>query len=85
MPESLLWQTVEEIEAGFPVISWETQVIRGIWHHEGVVFRDNNTRLFLEVPDTAENRAFFVELKERLKSRFHQLDIWVRSYLVDIT
>ena len=84
VPESLLWQTVEEIEARFPAVSWESQVIRGLWQHEGVVFRDNNTRLFLDVPDLIENRDFFVDLKEKLKARFQQLEIWITSYPVDL-
>jgi hypothetical protein len=71
--ESLLWETVEELEARFQAVSWESQVVRGIWQHEGVVFRDSNTRLVLDVEDTQENRAFFVGLKEKLKERFDQL------------
>ena len=84
VPEALLWQTVEEIEAQFQAVSWETQIIRGLWQHEGVDFRDNNTRLFLDVPDLIENRDFFVELKEKLKTRFQQLDILITSFPVDL-
>ncbi len=64
VPEALLLRTVEELEGRFRSVSWETQVVRGIWQHEGVVFRDNNTRLVLDVEDSPENRAFFVALKE---------------------
>lgn len=84
VPESLLWDTVEELERRFGAVSWETQVIRGVWAHEGVVFRDNNTRLRLDVANTSDNREFFIGLKERLKARFNQLDIWITSHVVDV-
>ena len=82
--ETLLMETVEELEARFHAVSWESQVVRGIWEHEGTVFRDNNTRLVLDVEDTQENRAFFAALKERLKDRFQQLDIWITSHVIDV-
>ena len=84
VPASLLWETVEELEGHFRAVSWESQVVRGMWQHEGVVFRDNNTRLVMDVEDTPENRAFFVALKETLKERFQQVDIWITSHAIDV-
>lgn len=84
VPQSLLWETVEELEKRFRAVSWETQIVRGIWQHEGTVFRDNNTRLVLDIEDSAENREFFVELKRKLKERFQQLDIWITSHAIDV-
>jgi hypothetical protein len=84
VPASLLWETVERLETRFGAVSWESQVVRGLWKHEGVVFRDNNTRLVMDVPDTLENRAFFVPLKEILKERFQQIDIWITSHVIDV-
>jgi hypothetical protein len=81
---SLLWQTHDELEAHFGAVSWESQVVRGLWHHAGGVFRDNNTRLVMDVEDTPENRAFFVALKETLKQRFQQVDIWITSHAIDV-
>jgi hypothetical protein len=49
-----------------------------------VIYRDNNTRLVLDVKDSRENRDFFTALKETLKERFKQLDIWITSYIVDV-
>jgi hypothetical protein len=51
VPEALLWETVEELESRFGAVSWDSQVVRGIWEHEGTVYRDNNTRLVLDVKD----------------------------------
>jgi hypothetical protein len=64
--------------------SWDSQVVRGIWAHEGVVHRENNTRLVFDVDDSQENRAFIAALKEILKRRFEQIDIWITSYIVDV-
>jgi len=38
----------------------------------------------VDVPDTPENRRFFVEWKEELKERFRQLDIWIVAIPLDI-
>jgi hypothetical protein len=73
-----------DLEQQFGAVSSESQVIRGIWHSQGQVFRDESARVFVDVLDLAENRQFFVELKERLKVRFQQLDIWMTSYLTDV-
>src|SRR5439155_1552392 len=84
VPETLLWETVEQLEKHFHALSWETQVVRGIWHYEGTAFRDNHTKLVLDVEDSPENRAFFVAFKEKLKERFQQLDIWITSHVIDV-
>jgi hypothetical protein len=84
VPASLLWKTVEELEARFRAVSWESQIVRGLWQHEGIVFRDNNTRLVMDVEDSPENRAFFIALKETLKERFQQVDIWITSHAIEV-
>ena len=84
VPEELLAQTFTELRNNFGVASWETQLVRGSWEHEGAVYDDNLTRFFVDVHDTPENRRFFVELKERLKVRFDQLEIWITSHPMDV-
>jgi hypothetical protein len=68
----------------FGSASWETQVLRGGWQHQGVVFEDNLTRFLADVPDLPRHRKFFKDYKGRLKKRFKQLDIWISSHPVDI-
>ncbi len=68
----------------FGGLSSESQIIRGQWQREGQLYRDDSTRVFVDVPDLPENRQFFVEFKERLKARFEQLDIWITSHPVDV-
>jgi hypothetical protein len=84
VPDGLLADTLTELEQRFGAVSSETQVIRGIWRSQGEIFRDDHVRVFVDIEDLTENRQLFVELKERLKARFAQLDIWITSYAVDI-
>jgi hypothetical protein len=40
------------------------------------------TRVFVDVPPTEENIRFFEELKERLKQRFAQFEIFITMHPV---
>jgi len=84
VPDELVGQTIVELRQQFRAISAESQVIRGHWQHQGEEFRDELVRLFVDVPDTAENLAFFVGYKEQLKTRFLQLDIWMTTYPIEV-
>ena len=84
VPDELIGETLLELRQRFGAISAETQVIRGHWQFQGEVFRDELVRVFLDVADTEENRAFFVVYKEQLKARFRQLDIWMTTYPIEV-
>ena len=84
MPYELVGDTVLELRGRFGAVCSETQTIRGDWQHEGQAYRDELTRLFVDVPDTPENVQFFRDLKERLKARFQQIDIWMTAYPIDV-
>jgi len=36
------------------------------------------------VPDTTENRQFFIQFKQSLKERFQQLDIWLTTHSIEV-
>jgi hypothetical protein len=36
------------------------------------------------VEDTPENRAFFLALKETLKERFQQVEIWITTHTIEV-
>src|SRR5437899_4538855 len=76
VPPELLGKAAKEIQRQFGAVTWESQLIQGIWSQGGVEYRDKLNRIFVDA--TPENRRFFTELKARLKSRFAQLD-----YLAD--
>lgn len=80
----LLRLTFSELRKQFRAVSWETQTLQGSWEHEGVVYEDNLTRFYVDVPDTTDNRQFFVNYKSTLKIRFGQLDIWITSHPLDV-
>ncbi|HEY3395199.1 MAG TPA: hypothetical protein VGK58_21035 [Lacipirellulaceae bacterium] len=80
----LFADTLLDLEERFGAVSSETQRIEGRWRFQGELYRDELVRVFCDVLDTAENRQFFVEFKERLKVRFQQFDIWMTTYPVDV-
>jgi hypothetical protein len=84
VPAEMFAETLLDLEARFGAVSSETQLIEGRWRHQGELFRDELVRIFCDVPDTADNRQFFVEFKQRLKVRFQQIDIWMTTYLVEV-
>jgi hypothetical protein len=84
IPNELIGEVLLEIRKRFGAVSSETQRIEGQWEFQGVVYRDLNIRVFIDVPDTESNRQFFCELKERIKERFQQLDIWMTTYPLEV-
>jgi hypothetical protein len=84
VPDDLIAESLLELEGRFGAVSAETQIIRGFWRHEEQSYRDDLVRVFVDVPDTPENHRFFVEYKERLKTRFRQLDIWMTTYVIEV-
>jgi hypothetical protein len=84
IPDELIAETLLELEDQFGAVSWESQTIHGRWTHEKEKYRDDLVRVFADVPDTQENRQFFVAFKDRLKARFQQLDVWVTTHPLEI-
>jgi hypothetical protein len=84
VPDDLIADTILELREHFGAVSAETQTIHGVWTHEAEVYRDELIRVFVDVPDTASSRDFFVDFKERLKTRFDQLNIWMTTYPVEV-
>lgn len=84
VPARLVTETLVELRRRFGAVSCETQAIRGQWEHEGEVYHDELVRVFVDVEDSEPNRRFFLQLKENLKTRFGQLDIWLTSHPLDL-
>jgi hypothetical protein len=76
--------TLLELEQQFGAVSSETQTIRGFWRHEGESYRDDLIRVFVDVADDSGHRQYFIDLKERLKVRFRQVDIWMTTYPIEV-
>jgi hypothetical protein len=84
VPGELFADTLLDLEERFGAVSSDTQMIEGRWRYQGETYRDELVRIFCDVSDTLENRQFFVEFKERLKVRFHQIDIWMTTYPLEV-
>ena len=84
VPDPLLGAVLAELRERFGAASFEPQAIRGEWRHEGRVYEDSTSRVFVDVPDTAEHRAWFRGFKERLKQDFQQLDIWITTHPIEV-
>jgi hypothetical protein len=82
--DEVIADTLLELEERFGAVSCETQTTRGFWQHEGEAYRDELVRIYLDVPDLPENRVFFSRLKQELKARFQQLDIWMTTYPLEV-
>ena len=84
VPDELIVDTVLELREKFGAVSCETQTIRGIWTQDAEVYRDDLIRVFVDTPDNPPSKDFFIELKERLKQSFGQLDIWMTTYPIEV-
>jgi hypothetical protein len=84
VPGELIADTLLELEVRFGAVSSETDIIEGQWSHQGKSYRDDLTRIFVDVPDTPESFAYFRDFKETLKARFRQIDIWIATYPIQI-
>jgi hypothetical protein len=52
VPNELIGLTLLELEQRFGAVSSEIQSIQGFWQHQGQTFRDDLSRIFVDVPDT---------------------------------
>ena len=84
VPDDLVGVVLIALRDRFAAVSFETQTIRGKWQHEGRVYRDDLARIFVDVPETPDDRAWFIAFKERLKREFQQLDIWIVTYPIEV-
>ena len=81
VPRESLAVTRAELKARFGAVSVESQVIRGEDAETGS-HGDQLIRVFVDVPPTSDNARFFEELKERLKERFAQFEIFITVHAV---
>lgn len=84
VPGEWLAEAVLEIVDHFGSASYETQKVEGHWRHGGVLYRDNLVGIIVDLPDSAKNRKWMREFKERWKTRFEQLELWLVSYRIEV-
>ena len=77
--------TYEDLVSEFGAVSYQPEVLQGIWVHQGQRFEESNVRIFVDVEETAETCQFFARYKQVLKERFRQIDIWIVSFEIRVT
>ena len=76
--------TRREIAARFGALTFLPQPVHGEWMHQEIRFEDINLRIVVDVEDTPESAEFFARLKQTLKQRFQQIEIWIVSHEIRI-
>jgi hypothetical protein len=84
VPPEWLAEAVLEIVDRFGAASYETQKVEGHWRYGGVLYRDDMVRVVVDVPESAKNREWMKEFKNRWRSRLEQLELWMVSYRIEV-
>jgi hypothetical protein len=84
IPSDLLAEAVLEVVDKFGAASYETQKVEGHWRFQGVLYRDNLTKIVIDVADSTENHDWMREFKKRWKVKLDQLELWLVSYVIDV-
>jgi hypothetical protein len=84
VPGEWIAESVLEIADHFGAASYETQRVEGRWRHSGVLYRDDLVRVVVDVPDSARNRQWMRQFKERWKVRLEQVELWMVSYRIEV-
>ena len=82
-PEKFL-ATDDDLVSTFGATSTDQITVRGHWKYKGTVYSDQLIRVRVDVEDTEPNKDAMRLLKETLKLRFDQLDIWITGHRIDV-
>src|SRR5438270_13152539 len=77
-------QTDDELVRRFGATSTDTVVVRGRWMYQSTLYHDQLIRVRLDLQDTPENWQAIRAVKETLKMRFDQLDIWITAQRIEV-
>jgi len=77
-------QTRKELEAHFNESTQDPHPTLKIWISEDKRCEQRMQRLVVEVDAASDHREFFPKFKAVLKERFHQIDIYIASYAIDV-
>jgi hypothetical protein len=76
--------TDDELVSMFGATSTDNVTVRGHWHYQSTTYEDRLIRVRLDVEDTPENWQKMRDLKEVIRQRFEQIDIWISAYRIEI-
>src|SRR5438445_7339355 len=76
--------TDDDLVTMFGATSTDQVTVRGRWKYQSTVYSDQLIRVRVDVEDTAANQDAMRAIKETLKLRFEQLDIWITAHRIDL-
>jgi hypothetical protein len=76
--------TDDELVAAFGATSTDTVIVRGHWLYQSTIYEDRLIRVRLDLSDIPENWQKMRDIKEVLKKRFDQIDIWISAHRIEI-
>jgi hypothetical protein len=82
-PEKFL-ATDDDLVTTFGATSTDQVTVRGQRKYQSTTYSDQLIRIRVDVEDSTANQDAMRTLKETLKTRFEQLDIWITAHRIDI-
>lgn len=82
-PEKFV-QTDDELVQRFDATSTDAVVVRGRWLYQSTMYHDQLVRVRIDADDTPENWQAMREVKDGMKTRFDQLDIWITAHRIEV-
>lgn len=76
--------TDDDLVAAFGAASTDQVTVRGNWKYQSTIYSDQLIRVRVDVEENEENLATMRSLKETLKARFDQIDIWITAHRIDV-
>jgi len=76
--------TDDDLVEQFGAASTDTVVVRGQWKYQSTTYCDQLIRVRVDVEDLPENWEAMRQIKESLKARFDQIDIWISAHRIEI-
>jgi hypothetical protein len=76
--------TDDDLVNQFGATSTDTVVVRGLWLYQSTRYHDQLLRVRVDAEDSPGNWQAMRDLKETLKTRFEQLEIWITAHRIEI-
>jgi hypothetical protein len=76
--------TDDELINLFGATSTDTVVVQGKWIYQGTLYHDQLIRIRIDAEDTPDNWSKMREVKNGLKRRFNQEELWVTAHKIDL-
>lgn len=83
VPAELILQTRDELVQRFGGASFDPGFVEGYWVHAARTYSDELIRVRVSAQGTAADDQFILDLKERLKLRFQQEEIYVTASVIE--